>query len=35
MSNFSELKAVVEQAWENRAMLEQEEVKAVIRAVAL
>ena len=33
MNNFSELKAVVEQAWENRAMLEQEEVKAVIRAV--
>ena len=33
MSNFAELKAVVEQAWENRAMLEQEEVKAVIRAV--
>jgi 2,3,4,5-tetrahydropyridine-2-carboxylate N-succinyltransferase len=33
MSNFSELKAVVEQAWENRAMLEQEEVRAVIRAV--
>ena len=33
MSNFSELKAIVEQAWENRAMLEQEEVKAAIRAV--
>ena len=33
MSKFAELKAVVEQAWENRAMLEQEEVKAVIRAV--
>ena len=33
MSKFSELKAVVEQAWENRAMLEQEDVKAVIRAV--
>ena len=33
MSNFSELKAIVEQAWENRAMLEQEEVKAAVRAV--
>ena len=33
MNNFSELKAVVEQAWENRAMLEQEEVREVIRAV--
>ena len=33
MSNFSELKTIVDQAWENRAMLEQEEVKAAIRAV--
>ena len=33
MNNFSELKAIVEQAWENRAMLEQEDVKAAIRAV--
>lgn len=33
MSNFSELKAVVEQAWENRALLEKEEVRAVIREV--
>ena len=33
MSNFSELKAVVEQAWENRTLLEKEEVRAAIRAV--
>ena len=33
MNNFSELKAIVEQAWENRAMLGEEEVRAAIRAV--
>ena len=33
MSKFAELKSVVELAWENRAMLEQDEVRAVIRAV--
>lgn len=33
MNNFVELKAVVEQAWENREMLNNEEVRAVIRAV--
>ena len=33
MNNFSELKAIVEQAWENRAMLNDEEVRAAIRAV--
>ena len=33
MSKFSELKAVVEQAWENRAMLNEESVREVIRTV--
>ncbi|MBQ5690911.1 MAG: 2,3,4,5-tetrahydropyridine-2,6-dicarboxylate N-succinyltransferase, partial [Alistipes sp.] len=33
MSKFLELKAVVEQAWENRAMLNEESVREVIRAV--
>ena len=31
--NYSDLKNIVEQAWENRALLEQEEVKAAIRQV--
>ena len=33
MSNFSKLKTIVEQAWENRSMLEQEDIKSAIRAV--
>ena len=33
MSKFEELKAVVEQAWENRDMLNNEEVRTAIRAV--
>ena len=33
MSNFSELKTIIEAAWENRAMLNNEEVKAAIAEV--
>ena len=33
MSNFSELKTIIEAAWEDRAMLNNEEVKAAIEQV--
>ncbi len=33
MNKFADLKAIVEQAWENRAMLNEESVREAIRAV--